>query len=370
MSLILAFPVVLVGFGFLALVLSVSPGSPVVSSFSWLLVSCCCFLCSFLAQPPLLPSSLLRCHFQWITLKAVPFITTWLGPLYASKPPGGASPFLRAIHWMGRSYAFFTFSLRPSDIKRPPHLRSFTSVVASTNNGVTWGYPVTHGGKSWTQPSSYHYAPSILHGRRPYFYHACGRSKSSSPQLLTHNRRRDKKWRQFQKLELQWLREVATLAHFPSHQRPLLEASTQMTPTVTQHQELLPLMTTWIQTSTMATATIQHPTSPPPFLQAPPHSHWHQTQRHHHFPPFVSCSQIQLIHLVIHPFVHGPTQMIKSWSAWNRTQSPVHRGRRSVPDFIAILMVCKLRWGILKQTPGVIDQHGRVNPPLEPEAED
>ena len=41
-----------------------------------------------------------------------------------------------------------SFSLRPSDTKRPPHLRSFTSVVASTNNGVTWGYPVTHGGKS------------------------------------------------------------------------------------------------------------------------------------------------------------------------------------------------------------------------------
>jgi hypothetical protein len=28
--------------------------------------------------------------------------------------------------------------------------------------------------------------------------------------------------------------------------------------------------------------------------------------------------------------------------------------------------VCKLRWGILKQT----DQHGRVHPPHEPEAED
>ena len=81
---------------------------------------------------------------------------------------------------MGRFYAFFTFSLRPSDIKRPPHLRSFTSVVASTNHGVTWGYPVSHSGKSWTQPSSYYYASSILHGRRPYFYHTCGSSKSSS----------------------------------------------------------------------------------------------------------------------------------------------------------------------------------------------
>ena len=56
------------------------------------------FLCSFLAQPPLLPSSL-------------PLIVTSHGPRsrpclssppgsghYASKPPGRASPFLRAIH--------------------------------------------------------------------------------------------------------------------------------------------------------------------------------------------------------------------------------------------------------------------------------
>jgi hypothetical protein len=39
------------------------------------------FLCSFLAQPPLLPFSLPCFYFPWTTLKAVPFITTWLGPL-------------------------------------------------------------------------------------------------------------------------------------------------------------------------------------------------------------------------------------------------------------------------------------------------
>ena len=32
--------------------------------------------------------------------------------------------------------------------------------------------------------------------------------------------------------------------------------------------------------------------------------------------------------------------------------------------------ICNLRCGILKQTLGTFDQHGRVNPPLEPEAED
>ena len=46
-------------------------------SFFLLLV----FLCSFLAQPPLLPFSLPCFYFPWTTLKAVPFITTWLGPL-------------------------------------------------------------------------------------------------------------------------------------------------------------------------------------------------------------------------------------------------------------------------------------------------
>ena len=86
----------------------------------------------------------------------------------------------------------------------------------------------------------------------------------------THNPRRNKNRRQL-KPESRWLRDVAALAHFPSHQRHLLEASTQMTPIVTQHQELLPLMITRTQTST--TAAVQHQTPPPPLHQAPPRSH-------------------------------------------------------------------------------------------------
>ena len=98
---------------------------------------------------------------------------------YASKPPGGASPFLRAVHWVGRFHAFFTFSLRPSDIKRPPHLCSFTSIVTFTNNGVTWGYPITHGrnpvlmtdpgpdptpgNPSITEPTFYVSLPALYH---------------------------------------------------------------------------------------------------------------------------------------------------------------------------------------------------------------
>ena len=289
---------------------------------------------------------------------------------YASKPPGGASPFLRAIHWVGRFHAFFTFSLRPSDIKRPPHLCSFTSVVTFTNNGVTWGYPVTHGGKPWTKPSSYHYALSFLHGRRPYFYHTCGMSKSSS-----HDGSRP--WSNSGHSINYWTWSWQTRATIPVPVRSKQRVSSTVDPQPKKRQKVTTIPETrvsmvtggvhpgplpsrghfwrpqlrwlwlwrsirscfrsWsIQTSTTATVAIQHPTSPPPFLQAPPHSHWHQTQRHHHLPPSVSYSQIQLIHLAIHPSVHGPTQMIKSWSAWNRTQSPVLRGRRSGPDFIAI----------------------------------
>ena len=53
-------------------------------------------------------------------------------------------------------------------------------------------------------------------------------------------------------------------------------------------------------------------------------------------------------------------QDTKSRPSWKTIGARLHRDPQ----------VCKLRWGILKQTPGVIDQHGRVNPPLEPEAED
>ena len=78
------------------------------------------------------------------------------------------------------------------------------------------------------------------------------------------------------------------------------------------------------------------PWSPPPFLLVPPHLLWLQTPRHRLLPLIEPFSQIQLIHLVIHHSAHGPTQMIKSWWVWNKTQSPALLGRRSVPDFIAI----------------------------------
>ena len=53
-------------------------------------------------------------------------------------------------------------------------------------------------------------------------------------------------------------------------------------------------------------------------------------------------------------------QDTKSRPSWKTIGARLHRDPQ----------VCKLRWGILKQTLGTFDQHGRVNPPLEPEAED
>ena len=53
-------------------------------------------------------------------------------------------------------------------------------------------------------------------------------------------------------------------------------------------------------------------------------------------------------------------QDTKSRPSWKTIGARLHREPH----------VCKLRWGILKQMPSVMDQHGRMNPPREPEAED
>ena len=53
-------------------------------------------------------------------------------------------------------------------------------------------------------------------------------------------------------------------------------------------------------------------------------------------------------------------QDTKSRPSWKTIGARLHREPH----------VCKLRWGILKQMPSVMDQHGRMIPPREPEAED
>ena len=69
------------------------------------------------------------------------------------------------------------------------------------------------------------------------------------------------------------------------------------------------------------------------------------------FRPWTNADDQELINM---------KQDTKSRPSWKTIGAKLHRDPQ----------VCKLTWGILKQTPGVIDQHGRVNPPLEPEAED
>ena len=53
-------------------------------------------------------------------------------------------------------------------------------------------------------------------------------------------------------------------------------------------------------------------------------------------------------------------QDTKSRPSWEMIGARLHRDPQ----------VCKMRWGILKQTPGVMDQPDRMNPPHEPEGED
>ena len=65
------------------------------------------------------------------------------------------------------------------------------------------------------------------------------------------------------------------------------------------------------------------------------------------FPPWTNTDDQELISL---------KQDTKSRPSWKTIGARLHRDPQ----------VCKLRWGILKQT----DQHGRVHPPHEPEAED
>ena len=73
-----------------------------------------------------------------------------------------------------------------------------------------------------------------------------------------------------------------------------------------------------------------------PFLRVTPPFRWFPIPKHQHLHHREAFHQLPWTHLVLHHSVHGPMQMIKSWWAWNRTQSPVLRGSRSVPDSIAI----------------------------------
>ena len=182
-------------------------------------------------------------------------------------------------------------------------------------------------------------------------------------QLRTHSRRRNTNRRQSQTHVSLPLKDLAALARFPSSPKSPLEASTRMIQIMMQHPGLLPHMITRTLTSIIAlkssntasatppgTSTLTltpNPNAPPPptlrILQPNPAD----PPRDPPFRPWTNTDDQELISL---------KQDTKSRPSWKTIGARLHRDPQ----------VCKLRWGILKQT----DQHGRVHPPHEPEAED
>ena len=155
-------------------------------------------------------------------------------------------------------------------------------------------------------------------------------NKGSRPPL-THNQRRDKKCPILRTPQCQWPRILPLLVRFQLPQKLLSMPSILMTLTAMAHQQRLPFT---IMKPIMLIVTKLHLTLP--FLLVTLQLRWLPIPKHQHLHHRESFSQIRWIHLVLHHSVHGPLQMIKSWWVWNRTQSPVLRGSRSVQDSIAI----------------------------------
>ena len=93
---------------------------------------------------------------------------------------GRAPSLFRALHWMGGLFASSNSSSWQHEITKLAHLRSFTSIVNTTNIGYTWRDPVPHGGKSWTKPSSHHISSSNSHGKGPSIHKSSRCFHSSS----------------------------------------------------------------------------------------------------------------------------------------------------------------------------------------------
>ena len=155
-------------------------------------------------------------------------------------------------------------------------------------------------------------------------------SKGSRPPL-THNQRRDKKYPTLRIPQCRGKTTLPLLVRFRLPQTLLSMPSILMTLRAMAHQQRPPFTTL---KPIMLIVTSLHLTLP--FLLVTPQLRWLPIPKHQHLHHREAFHQIQWIHLVLHHSVHGPMQMIKSWWAWNRTQSPVLRGSRSVQDFIAI----------------------------------
>ena len=115
-------------------------------------------------------------------LKVVLSIIIWLGLwcIWTIELFGRTSSLLRALHWMGGLNASSKFPSWTHNTKKSPHFRSFTSIVNVTHIGDSRRHSVTHGGKSWTQPSSHHLASSILYGTGTFVNQPCWHSQPCS----------------------------------------------------------------------------------------------------------------------------------------------------------------------------------------------
>ena len=320
---------------------------------------------------------------------------------YASQPPGGASPLFRAIHRVGRLFTSVTFPLRTSNIQRPPHFCSFTSVFASTNHGVTWRNPVPclinpepNLGPTTAHPAqgrdSEPMSTTAVTPRIPVLMADPGPDPIPGTSTVTEPFR------------------VVSRPTIPVPVRSKQRASSTVDPQPKKKQKGESIPESRVTTApggghpgplpitseapsggpnsddsdcdaASGAASTHHPvatlnyhhgtaantisTTPPgtstltltPNPKAPPSPTFRVVQPNPADPPpfrpWTNADDQELISM---------KQDTKSCPSWKTIGSRLHRDSQ----------VCKMRWGILKQMPGVMDQHGRMNPPQEPEAED
>ena len=322
------------------------------------------FFGSFLAQLSLAPFFSLGHSLRWIMLKVVLSITIWLGLwciwtiwqdffLSSSPPLNGRTQCLLKIsvlnaqhqgistlsflyphrqchpHWWltgAFRHAWWKIltqtSVPPPCILhlfwngniRPPTLLAFTTPltcrILTQLRETQWFLSLVE--ENLGPQSQSRFAPS-----------------KGSPRQSTRNPRRNRNCPLLRQRPCQRSRKKPLLVRFQLPQKLLPMLSTLTTLMEMLHQQQLPLTTL-----KSTRAIVESPRPILPFLRVLLPLRWHQIPKHQHLPLIEFFSQILWTHLGLHHSVPGPTQMIKNWRAWNRTQSPVLRGRPSVQDFI------------------------------------
>ena len=186
-----------------------------------------------------------------------------------------------------------------------------------------------------------------------------------SPPPLTHNQRSDKKYPTLRIPQYPGNMTLQLPLHFRFPQTLLSMHSILMTLMVMAHQQRppfttltlillivmsLPLTLPFLLVTSAITLT-PNPKAPasPPSRNLPPTPM--DPPRAPPFRPWTNADDQELMSM---------KQDTKSRPSWKSIGARLHRDPQ----------VCKLRWGILKQTLGTFDQPGRVNPTLDHEADD